>query len=751
MKKLLLSSAVLFFSLLALAQAPQTIPYQAVARDASGNLLQSSTVCVQFRIYNQASGGALLYEEHHKVSTNSLGLFTVSVGDLSLPGSGYDGGSYSTLGAVPWGSTAVYMEVALDLTGNCSGYTTMGRSQMMSVPFALYAASGGTAQVNSDWNAASGVAQILNKPTIPVFPPAGGTSTEYITGAGTLVTFPTLNAGTVTSVTAASGGGLATTPAAGITSSGSIGIATNGVTYADIQKETNATLLGNSSGASASPSEITVGSGLSLSGGVLNTTVIPTCGPVPGTPGGLSSSYTVCVNSNLTASITAPSGGAFTYVWTVPTGWTINSGQYTNSISLTAPATPGSGTLSVVATNNCGQAGTPATATVTASNTGSASNASVTVPNNATFFGAQQVVVFTGSATGTGINYQWSITPSSAASNVSSSGNSYSVTFNGTVGTSATATISVTASGCASGSSSYTTSNLQYGGNTTISAATAGTAWPASGTLGITTNVYVQLWGAGGGGFGGSGGAGAYVSGTITVPAAASLNLIVGGGGSDNGGGTAAIGGGGVGGTGSGDNGCGGGGMTAIKSGSTYLVVAGGGGGSGSYYNSPYYPGGGGGGGTNGFDNYSSAGNAGGVAGSGSAAGGVGGSVTGTAGSSGTGGAGASAKYAGGGGGGGYPNGGGGGGGATSTSTASGGGGGGASYTSYSGGGGFTVSVTNANGGSTGSSYSSNTAPAYTTVAVSSPGTGGYVTGVGIGGKGSSSTNGGPGEIILSW
>ena len=128
------------------AQAPQTIPYQAVARDATGNLLMNTTICVQYRIYNALSGGTLLYEEHQTATTNKLGLFNANVGQGTYEiGSG---STYTTLGAITWGTTPAYIEIGLDLTGGCTGsntYTTLGRSQMMSVPFALYAANAASA------------------------------------------------------------------------------------------------------------------------------------------------------------------------------------------------------------------------------------------------------------------------------------------------------------------------------------------------------------------------------------------------------------------------------------------------------------------------------------------------------------------------------------------------------------------------------------------------------------------------------
>src|SRR5580698_9546777 len=105
MKRIILQLlSIVLFGCCANAQSPQSIPYQAVARDAAGNLLVSQSVCVQFRIYNQIAGGTLLYEEHKTVTTNTLGLFTLNVGQGT-----YDGGSFANFSSITWGSTPAYM------------------------------------------------------------------------------------------------------------------------------------------------------------------------------------------------------------------------------------------------------------------------------------------------------------------------------------------------------------------------------------------------------------------------------------------------------------------------------------------------------------------------------------------------------------------------------------------------------------------------------------------------------------------
>ena len=114
-------------------------------------------------------------------------------------------------------------------------------------------------QVNSDWNATSGVEEILNKPTIP----AAQVNSDWnaVSGLAEILNKPTIPSGTVTSVATAgliSGGT--------ITSSGTITTSMN----------TNK-LVGRFTASSGVMEEITVGSGLTLTGaGTLNNTATPT-------------------------------------------------------------------------------------------------------------------------------------------------------------------------------------------------------------------------------------------------------------------------------------------------------------------------------------------------------------------------------------------------------------------------------------------------------------------------------------------
>ena len=144
MKKLRLILTLLTFSFplsTLLAQAPEAIPYQAVARDNSGNPIANQNISLRFGIYPVPTGGILLYQETHSVTTNTLGLFTANVGQGTV--------TSGTFASIDWGSGDKYLQVEMDITGGNS-YTDLGRTQMLSVPYALSAANGNWTKTGND-------------------------------------------------------------------------------------------------------------------------------------------------------------------------------------------------------------------------------------------------------------------------------------------------------------------------------------------------------------------------------------------------------------------------------------------------------------------------------------------------------------------------------------------------------------------------------------------------------------------------
>jgi hypothetical protein len=127
MKKLITLLAI-FASTTIFAQAPQGFNYQATVRNNSGQLLLNQIVLVKFNVYQNSATGTLVYSENQTANTDDLGHINLVVGQ-GTPTSG-------TFSSINWGNGSYYLGIELN-TG--SGYVAMGTTQLMSVPYALYA------------------------------------------------------------------------------------------------------------------------------------------------------------------------------------------------------------------------------------------------------------------------------------------------------------------------------------------------------------------------------------------------------------------------------------------------------------------------------------------------------------------------------------------------------------------------------------------------------------------------------------
>lgn len=129
MKKLIFTLAHLLIFTLAFAQAPQSFEYQAVVRDASGNLLVNQVVGIQITLKQGSATGTSVYQETFSATTNLYGLVNLQIG------TGSTGDDFTTIN---WANGSYFIEVALDVSGGTS-YAVMGTSQLLSVPYALHA------------------------------------------------------------------------------------------------------------------------------------------------------------------------------------------------------------------------------------------------------------------------------------------------------------------------------------------------------------------------------------------------------------------------------------------------------------------------------------------------------------------------------------------------------------------------------------------------------------------------------------
>ncbi|WP_292487825.1 FISUMP domain-containing protein [Methanohalobium sp.] len=137
MKRLLLLILVLVLTTgITSAQSPDMFNYQAVARDDQGNVIANQSIGIKISILQGSANGTVVYEEEHTQTTNEQGLISLMIGN----GTTISG----TFSDIDWSTGSFYLEVAMDETGGTS-YSTMGTTQLVSVPYAKYADSTGSA------------------------------------------------------------------------------------------------------------------------------------------------------------------------------------------------------------------------------------------------------------------------------------------------------------------------------------------------------------------------------------------------------------------------------------------------------------------------------------------------------------------------------------------------------------------------------------------------------------------------------
>jgi hypothetical protein len=138
MKKITLLSTFCFLLLTLVVKAqtpPNAFNYNAVARNAAGQPIATTTVGIQVAILKTSPTGASQYSENHFVNTDAFGLFNLVIGAGAV-----QSGSMAT---IDWSNDNYYLKVGMDATGG-TNFLTMGTTQLLSVPYAMYAKSAGT-------------------------------------------------------------------------------------------------------------------------------------------------------------------------------------------------------------------------------------------------------------------------------------------------------------------------------------------------------------------------------------------------------------------------------------------------------------------------------------------------------------------------------------------------------------------------------------------------------------------------------
>lgn len=143
---------VLSFAIIGVAQAPQGFKYQAVARNASSEPYANTQLRVRLSILQNTSATGTAYIETHNVITSDLGVFNLNVGRGTA-----ESGSFSTIN---WGSAAHYLKIEISTDDGLS-YNALGTTQLLSVPYALYANQAGSGGGSDGDNSSTNELQTL--------------------------------------------------------------------------------------------------------------------------------------------------------------------------------------------------------------------------------------------------------------------------------------------------------------------------------------------------------------------------------------------------------------------------------------------------------------------------------------------------------------------------------------------------------------------------------------------------------------
>jgi hypothetical protein len=116
------------------AQAPQGFNYQATVRNSAGDLIVNTNVYFKFNVIQGSQTAVPIFTETHYVPTDDLGQVNLVIGEGTA-----NTGTFSEL---DWALGNYYLGIELSING-ANNYVAMGTTQLLSVPYALYAENSG--------------------------------------------------------------------------------------------------------------------------------------------------------------------------------------------------------------------------------------------------------------------------------------------------------------------------------------------------------------------------------------------------------------------------------------------------------------------------------------------------------------------------------------------------------------------------------------------------------------------------------
>ncbi|MFT6065625.1 MAG: hypothetical protein ACJAQX_001499 [Polaribacter sp.] len=122
--------AALLIAVSIFGQSPEKISYQAVVRDATNTTVANQVVGMRISVLQTTANGTAVYVETQTPTTNANGLLSIYIGAGSAV--------TATFSFIDWSSGPYFIKIEIDPAGGAA-YTIIGTTQLVSVPYALYA------------------------------------------------------------------------------------------------------------------------------------------------------------------------------------------------------------------------------------------------------------------------------------------------------------------------------------------------------------------------------------------------------------------------------------------------------------------------------------------------------------------------------------------------------------------------------------------------------------------------------------
>ena len=117
------------------AQSPEKMSYQAVIRNINDALVTNTSVGMQISILQGSASGTAAYVETQTPTSNTNGLVSLEIGAGTIIS--------GTFLNIDWSAGPYFIKTETDPTGG-TNYTISGTSQLLSMPYALYAKTSGS-------------------------------------------------------------------------------------------------------------------------------------------------------------------------------------------------------------------------------------------------------------------------------------------------------------------------------------------------------------------------------------------------------------------------------------------------------------------------------------------------------------------------------------------------------------------------------------------------------------------------------